>query len=110
MLVSTSLDGKFKVWVLLGGNDEGEEAWACRSVGYYHNLPCRGAQFSGDGSLLAANYGTVRYAIVCEMSKHEIKVMFWILFIWFQYITLWDPIASVIKTVLNGVFQKEEFK
>ena len=67
MLVSTSLDGNFKVWVLLGGassldkGERGEEtvAWACRSVGYYHALPCYGAEFSEDGSLLAVNYGKV---------------------------------------------------
>ena len=74
LCVSTSEDGKFKSWVLVdgegegegegGGEVEGEErkreaSWACRSVGYYHSLSCRGACFSQDGSLLAVNFQKV---------------------------------------------------
>ena len=66
LAVSTSEDGKFKSWVLVdreGRGEEGEErrdvSWACRSVGYYHSMTCRGACFSQDGSLLAVNFGKV---------------------------------------------------
>lgn len=74
MAITTSLDGRFKSWVLVDneGEDPGEEregkkkkkkrvppSWACRSVGYYHNLPCLGAAFSQDGSLLALNFKKV---------------------------------------------------
>ena len=76
MAISTSLDGRFKSWVLVdGGRGEGEgeregegeerkgkqvgPSWACRSVGYYHNLPCLGVAFSQDGSLLALNFKKV---------------------------------------------------
>ena len=77
MAVTTSLDGQFKSWVLVdGGRREEEEeegrkgkqvgpSWACRSVGYYHNLPCLGAAFSQDGSLLAINLKKVCCAGVC---------------------------------------------
>jgi hypothetical protein len=60
--VSTSEDGKVKTWVLLGGAEErgGVASWACRSVAYYQCLPCRGACFSHDGSLLATNFKKVR--------------------------------------------------
>ena len=62
--VSTSKDGKFKSWVLVDSKEKTEEkkreaSWACRSVGYYHSLPCRGACFSEDGSLLAVNFERV---------------------------------------------------
>ena len=71
MAVTTSVDGWFKSWVLADGERKAEEemevgkgkqdrpSWACRSVGYYHNLPCLGASFSQDGSLLALNFKKV---------------------------------------------------
>ena len=77
MAITTSLDGQFKNWVLVdGGRREEEEgegrkgkevgpSWACRSVGYYHNLPCLGAAFSQDGSLLALNFKKVCTASTC---------------------------------------------
>lgn len=86
LAVTTSLDERFKVWVLVdaeGGKDEegegegeGEGAeggkkrrrrkkkmpsWACRSVSYYHRLPCMGAAFAQDSSLLAVNFSKVTY-------------------------------------------------
>ena len=74
MAITTSLDGRFKSWVLVDeeGEGEGEErkrkkiapSWACRSVGYYHNLPCLGAAFSQDGSLLALNFKKVSHHVV----------------------------------------------
>ena len=67
--LTTSLDGKFKTWVLMGGEDEqtkgveeeeGKMAlWACKSVGYHQNLPCMNGTFSQDGSLLAVNFSKV---------------------------------------------------
>ena len=67
LLVSTSLDGRFKTWVLVDweGEEEGEKkggvvpSWACRSVGYYHGLSCLGSAFCEDGSLLALNFKKV---------------------------------------------------
>ena len=87
MAVTTSLDGQFKSWVLVDGRrreEEGERkkgkqmgpSWACRSVGYYHNLPCLGAAFSQDGSLLALNFKKVCNAsvhvhvVVCYTGSH----------------------------------------
>jgi len=67
LLVSTSLDGKFKTWILVDGRGrEGEmvsPSWACRSVGYYHNLPCQGAAFCEDGSLLSVNFHKVSQSL-----------------------------------------------
>ena len=76
LAVTTSSDQRFKVWVLVDpgegeGEGEGEEggkrgrkrvpaSWACRSVGYYHQLQCQDAAFSQDGSLLAVNFSKVR--------------------------------------------------
>lgn len=57
LLVSTSLDGHFKMWVLL--QERGGLSWACRAVGYYHGHMCMGTCFSEDGSLLAVNFKTV---------------------------------------------------
>ncbi len=59
LLVSTSSDGHFKVWVLLSERVEECGSWACRAVGYYHGLECVGAAFSEDGSVLAVNCKTV---------------------------------------------------
>lgn len=79
MAISTSLDGRFKSWVLVDeereniteemeniteemerkGGKEVHPSWACRSVGYYHNLPCLGPAFCQDGSLLALNFKKV---------------------------------------------------
>ena len=66
MAITTSVDGRFKSWVLVDERREEEvegekvqPSWSCRSVGYYHNLPCLGAAFSEDGSLLALNFKKV---------------------------------------------------
>ena len=81
LAVTTSLDERFKVWVLIDDREKEEEvgskeaeskkekgkrrkrtaSWACRSVGYYHSLPCMGVSFSHDGSLLALNFKKVTY-------------------------------------------------
>lgn len=80
LFVSTSDDGKFKSWVLVDSGLEGEKkralSWACRSAGYYHSLPrgqlvpCRGACFSGDGSLLAVNFTAVSFISNLFSSSH----------------------------------------
>ena len=66
LAVTTSKDRKFKSWALVDGERESASAelsssWACRSVGYYHSLPCRRAAFCEDGSLLAVNFEKVRH-------------------------------------------------
>ncbi len=63
--VSTSLDGTFKTWVLVDsewrnrGKTTMQAAWACRSIGDFHQLPCLGSAFCQDGSLLALNFQKV---------------------------------------------------
>ena len=66
MAITTSLDGRFRSWILVDGKEQDGEkesavppSWACRSVGYYHKLPCLGGAFSEDGSLLALNFKKV---------------------------------------------------
>ena len=67
MVATTSMDGKFKTWVLVDDEEmENKEkdkdsppSWACRSDGYYHSLPCLGGVFCQDGSLLALNFKKV---------------------------------------------------
>lgn len=82
LAVTTSLDKRFKMWISVDNEEEEEEeekkkekekggeekprrgkktaaTWACRSVGYYHNLPCMDSAFSQDGSLLALNFDKV---------------------------------------------------
>ena len=69
MAVSTSKDGRFKTWVVVDSEASGREekrtkggthsSWACRSVGYYLDLPCYNAAFCEDGSLLALNFHKV---------------------------------------------------
>ncbi|CAI8001885.1 WD repeat-containing protein 75 [Geodia barretti] len=83
--VSTSEDGNVKTWVLLGGAEErgGDASWACRSVAYYQCLPCRGACFSRDGSLLATNFK--------------------------KCLTLWDPYTCELRKVFSSPFPPETF-
>eukprot|EP00510_Aplanochytrium_minuta_P006025 CAMPEP_0184007832 /NCGR_PEP_ID=MMETSP0954-20121128/1588_1 /TAXON_ID=627963 /ORGANISM="Aplanochytrium sp, Strain PBS07" /LENGTH=762 /DNA_ID=CAMNT_0026286777 /DNA_START=91 /DNA_END=2376 /DNA_ORIENTATION=- len=52
LLVTTSLDGKFKLWEI--NPDSSNEQWQCKSVAFYRDSPLRDAKFSQDGSLLAA--------------------------------------------------------
>lgn len=65
MAVSTSLDGRFKTWIVVDAKREKKSkplspSWACRSVGYYHSLPCIEAAFCEDGSLLGLNFCKVQ--------------------------------------------------
>ncbi|KAF9417570.1 hypothetical protein BGZ94_009944 [Podila epigama] len=80
MVVTTSLDGKFKVWELSDQGQarrgiEAERAWRCRSTGFYRNMPAYCGGFSSDGSLLAIAYG--------------------------QIITLWNPYLNTLQGVLT---------
>ncbi|KAF9136120.1 hypothetical protein BGW39_006916 [Mortierella sp. 14UC] len=80
MVVTTSLDGTFKVWELTHQGEarrgiEAERAWGCRSTGFYRDMLPRCAGFSSDGSLLAIAYG--------------------------QIITLWNPYLNTLQGVLT---------
>ena len=74
--VTTSLDTSFKVWVSITAEREEEEdacgsatSWACRSVGYYHNLPCYESAFSEDGSLVVINFSKVAPFLVVTATR-----------------------------------------
>ncbi|KAL0964009.1 hypothetical protein UPYG_G00316470 [Umbra pygmaea] len=54
LLVTTSLDGYFKAWMLADHSDTKDVAsWSCEFVGGYHRLKPGCFCFSADGSLLA---------------------------------------------------------
>ncbi|KFH63820.1 hypothetical protein MVEG_10513 [Podila verticillata NRRL 6337] len=80
MVVTTSMDGNFKIWELTQQGEtrrgiEAERAWSCRSTGFYRDLIPHCAGFSSDGSLLAIAYG--------------------------QIITLWNPYLNTLHGVLT---------
>ncbi|KAF9916156.1 hypothetical protein BX616_004488 [Lobosporangium transversale] len=80
MVVTTSLDGTFKVWELTHQGEsrrgiEAERAWSCRSTGFYRDMVPYCSGFSSDGSLLAIAYG--------------------------QIITLWNPYLNTLQGVLT---------
>ncbi|OAQ26127.1 WD40 repeat-like protein [Linnemannia elongata AG-77] len=80
MVVTTSLDGTFKVWELTHQGEarrgvEAERAWSCRSTGFYRDMVPRAAGFASDGSLLAVAYD--------------------------QIITLWNPYLNTLQGVLT---------
>ncbi|KAI1317106.1 hypothetical protein EDD11_008993 [Mortierella claussenii] len=80
MVVTTSLDGTFKVWELTHQGEsrrgiEAERAWSCRSTGFYRDMIPHCSGFSSDGSLLAVAYG--------------------------QIITLWNPYLNTLQGVLT---------
>ncbi|KAF9152489.1 WD repeat-containing protein 75, partial [Actinomortierella ambigua] len=80
MVVTTSVDGKFKIWQLAQQGEtrrgiEAEHAWGCRSTGFYRDMVPRCAGFSSDGSLLAVAYG--------------------------QIITLWNPYLNALQGTLT---------
>jgi len=67
MFVTTSSDGKFKVWskiTLTPGQASSERkratgqnhSWVCRSVGFHAKQPATCSAFSDDGSILAIGY------------------------------------------------------
>ncbi|KAF9583045.1 hypothetical protein BGW38_010365 [Lunasporangiospora selenospora] len=79
MVVTTSLDGTFKVWELRDQGEsrrgiEADRAWVCRSSGFYRDMAPSGAAFSSDGSILAIAYGHI--------------------------ITLWNPTLNTLQGVL----------
>ncbi|XP_055734941.1 WD repeat-containing protein 75-like isoform X3 [Salvelinus fontinalis] len=60
MLVTTSLDGHFKAWLLADHSDtKAEGFWACDFVSGYHLLKPGCCSFSADGSLLAVGFQEV---------------------------------------------------
>uniref|UniRef100_A0A8C7FY14 WD repeat domain 75 n=1 Tax=Oncorhynchus kisutch TaxID=8019 RepID=A0A8C7FY14_ONCKI len=59
MLVTTSLDGHFKAWLLADHSDANEGFWACDFVGGYHLLKPGCCSFSADGSLLSVGFQEV---------------------------------------------------
>ncbi|KAG0334775.1 hypothetical protein BG004_000275 [Podila humilis] len=64
MVVTTSMDGTFKIWQLTEQGEtrrgiERERSWGCRSTGFYRELIPHCAGFSSDGSLLAVAYGHI---------------------------------------------------
>ncbi|KAG0242251.1 hypothetical protein BGX31_000413 [Mortierella sp. GBA43] len=80
MVVTTSLDGTFKIWQLTHQGEarrgiEAEMAWGCRSTGFYRDMVPRCASFASDGSMLAVSYG--------------------------QIITLWNPYLNTLQGVLT---------
>ena len=66
--VTTSVDGQFKMWVLVGGSGSEEACpdkkcwWGCHVTGHMRNLPALGCSFSQDASLLAVNFSQVGVA------------------------------------------------
>ncbi|XP_053374585.1 WD repeat-containing protein 75-like [Mercenaria mercenaria] len=82
MAVTSSSDGKFKIWLLVDDTDiyRTNEKWICESVGFYRNLPAGEVAFSEDGSLLAVLFGSC--------------------------ITLWNPENNLFKeTFQNTMYQ-----
>lgn len=58
--VTTSPEGKFKLWREVKGVKEGQPVvWRNEGQFGYKDLPCMSASFSGDGSLLAVGCGSV---------------------------------------------------
>ena len=110
LAVTTSEDGKFKSWVLVGGMGEergGVASWACRSVAYYQSLPCRGASFSSDGSLLASNFKKVRSPTAVAL-LHQTNLVACVLCL-MQCLTLWDPYTCELRRVFSSPFPPETF-
>ena len=107
--VSTSEDGNVKTWVLLGGAEErgGDASWACRSIAYYQCLPCRGACFSRDGSLLATNFKKVRPLDSSIYKKNSLLCS--LAFCLIQCLTLWDPYTCELRKVFSSPFPPETF-
>eukprot|EP01130_Rhizamoeba_saxonica_P018201 TRINITY_DN9033_c0_g1_i1.p1 TRINITY_DN9033_c0_g1~~TRINITY_DN9033_c0_g1_i1.p1 ORF type:complete len:499 (+),score=97.39 TRINITY_DN9033_c0_g1_i1:1442-2938(+) len=84
MCVTSSFDGKFKIWTIKKAiNEDGpatngsvyQSIWGCRSVGFYRDLQARASDFSTDGSILAIGY------------EH--------------LITLWNPMTNLLYTTLT---------
>ncbi|XP_060080340.1 WD repeat-containing protein 75-like [Ylistrum balloti] len=88
MVVTTSLDGKFKIWSNMDDTNiyRANTRWSCESVGFYHGQPAGVCAFTADGSLLGVAFDT--------------------------NITLWDPDNNILKETLNsqqGQIQFMEF-
>ena len=118
LAVTTSLDNRFKVWLLVDGEGQGEgeggdggrrkrrrrvASWACRSVSSYRGLPCLGADFSEDGSLLAVNCSKVcvspTYLGGVVLNSAQI-----------QNVTVWDPYSCQLRQTFSTPHRDETFK
>ncbi|XP_013389673.1 WD repeat-containing protein 75-like [Lingula anatina] len=86
LCLTTSRDGKFKIWTLVEDSDiyRTSSCWNCESVGYYKEQPACAADFSEDGSLLAVGFG--------------------------HTLTLWDPDTNALKTTLTCGDEGDEIK
>nr|XP_054767963.1 WD repeat-containing protein 75-like isoform X1 [Lytechinus pictus] len=86
MVVTTSADGKFKLWMLVDDTDveKTKQCWNCESVGFYKNAEPRAAAFSTDGSLLGVGFNEV--------------------------ITLWNPEVNELKKILTHAALSTEIK
>lgn len=65
LVVTTSLDHMFKVWVLVSretiqtkGGVRADVTWKCRSIGAYYGEPSYDSAFSNDGSVIAVSFKT----------------------------------------------------
>ncbi|XP_069110726.1 WD repeat-containing protein 75-like isoform X1 [Argopecten irradians] len=78
MVVTTSLDGKFKIWSNMDDTNiyRANTRWSCESVGFYHDQPAGTCSFTADGSLLGVAFGTS--------------------------ITLWDPDNNVLRETMRS--------
>ncbi|XP_033761467.1 WD repeat-containing protein 75-like [Pecten maximus] len=85
MVVTTSLDGKFKIWSNMDDTNiyRANTKWSCESVGFYHDKPAGVCSFTADGSLLGVAFGTS--------------------------VTLWDPDNNVLRETLSSQQGKIEF-
>ncbi|XP_076044611.1 WD repeat-containing protein l(2)05287 [Oratosquilla oratoria] len=83
MCITGSDDNKFKLWGVVDDSDIHRQnvCWNCEGVGFYRHLPCTAANFSPDGSLVAAGFGSV--------------------------LTFWVPETCQLKGTLSQPFLKE---
>lgn len=59
IVVTTGVDGRFKVWITVPLRDNNTKTfnWVCRSVGTHKKITANCAAFSQDGSVLAVSFG-----------------------------------------------------
>ena len=106
-------------------------SWACQSVGYLHDLPCLGAAFSGDGSLLAINFKKVRVKMILRCTSIQLEIVSYPMlvvmassislpdkrltscslrmFLCLQYVTLWEPHSCKMRKTFSSVVHGETF-
>ncbi|ELT98172.1 hypothetical protein CAPTEDRAFT_208278 [Capitella teleta] len=80
--VSTSVDGRFKLWSLVDDTDiyRKRQRWSCESVGFYRDCTPSKATYSSDGSILAVAFDTSLTLWdpdtnqLCEALSHPSKI------------------------------------